>query len=113
MSVSGYSAFVLFGVAHVDPSRGTGNIGLALVLSSVGVALGVVAYALRRIGPTIVAHAIFNGVVMAVALSGVLDDVDSPFDTDGAVATEQVSPMPEPDDRHPVEVVVPDPSTGR
>jgi membrane protease YdiL (CAAX protease family) len=60
---------VLFGVAHVDPLRGTGNIGLVLVLSGVGAAFGGGAYLLRRIGPTIVAHAIFNGVVLVVVLT--------------------------------------------
>jgi hypothetical protein len=60
---------VLFGLAHVDPLRGTGNIGLVLVLAAVGVAFGGTAYLLRRIGPTIIAHAIFNGVVMAVVLT--------------------------------------------
>jgi uncharacterized protein len=60
---------VLFGLAHVDPLRGTGNIGLVFVLAAVGVAFGGAAYLLRRIGPTIIAHAIFNGVVMAVVLT--------------------------------------------
>lgn len=60
---------VLFGAAHVDPVRGTGNVGLVMVLSGVGAAFGGGAYLLRRIGPTIVAHAIFNGVVLALVLS--------------------------------------------
>jgi membrane protease YdiL (CAAX protease family) len=64
---------VLFGVAHVDPVRGSGNVGLAAILSGVGIALGAGAYLLRRIGPTVVAHAIFNGVVLAIILSGVTD----------------------------------------
>jgi uncharacterized protein len=59
----------LFGLAHVDPVRGTGNVGLVLVLAAVGVAFGGAAYLLRRIGPTIIAHAIFNGIVMAVVLT--------------------------------------------
>jgi membrane protease YdiL (CAAX protease family) len=59
----------LFGLAHVDPARGAGNIGLVLILGSVGVVFGGAAYLLRRIGPTVLAHAIFNGVVMAVVLS--------------------------------------------
>ena len=65
---------VLFGFAHSDPVRGAGNLGLGLVLSAVGIALGTSAYLLRRIGPTVVAHAIFNGVVLLIILSGVLDD---------------------------------------
>ncbi len=59
---------LLFGSAHVDPSRGAGNIGLALVLSTVGVVFGGGAYLLRRIGPTIIAHALMNSVVLAVLL---------------------------------------------
>src|SRR5262249_29895636 len=57
---------VLFGFAHSDPARGAGNLGLALILSAVGVALGTSAYLSRRIGPTVIAHAIFNGVVLAI-----------------------------------------------
>ena len=68
---------VLFGIAHVDPVRGAGNIGLALVLSGVGVAFGTSAYLTRRLGPTVIAHAIFNGVVLAIVLTGVLSDFDT------------------------------------
>lgn len=68
---------VLFGTAHVDPVRGVGNLGLVLVLSGVGVAFGVSAYLARRLGPTVIAHAIFNAVVLAVVLSGIVDDVDT------------------------------------
>ncbi len=71
---------ILFGMAHIDPVRGRGNIGLALVLSGVGIALGTAAYLARRLGPTIIAHAIFNGVVMIIVLTGALDNVDSPYD---------------------------------
>ena len=72
---------VLFGVAHVDPVRGVGNVGLVVILSGVGMALGTSAYLTRRLGPAVIAHAIFNGVVVAILLSGVLDDVDrSVFD---------------------------------
>lgn len=66
----------LFGVAHVDPVRGVGNVGLAIVLSGVGMALGTAAYLTRRLGPAVIAHAIFNGVVVAILLSGAVDDVD-------------------------------------
>ena len=73
---------VLFGLAHVDPVRGAGNIGLVLVLSGVGAAFGGAAYLLRRIGPTVVAHAIFNGVVLAIVLSGVADRLEDESATD-------------------------------
>jgi membrane protease YdiL (CAAX protease family) len=59
---------VFFGAAHLDPVRGVGNVGLVLVLAAVGTVLGTAAYLLRRIGPTIVAHALYNGAVMAIVL---------------------------------------------
>ena len=64
----------IFGVAHVDPERGMGNIGLALMLGSVGVILGGAAYLFRRIGPGILAHAILNGLALTLALTGWLVD---------------------------------------
>ena len=67
---------LLFGVAHVDPVRGVGNIGLVLVLSGVGIAFGVAVALLGRIGPSIVAHAIFNAAVLVIVLTGVADRLD-------------------------------------
>lgn len=61
---------VLFGVAHIDPVRGVGNIGLVMVLSGVGVVFGIAAATLRRIGPSIVAHAMFNAAVLTLVLTG-------------------------------------------
>ena len=52
---------------------------VSLNARGVGVAFGVSAYLARRLGPTVIAHAIFNGVVMVIVLSGVLDDVDTDF----------------------------------
>jgi membrane protease YdiL (CAAX protease family) len=74
---------VLFGVAHVDPVRGWGNIGLAIVLSGVGIAFGAAAYLVRRVGATVIAHAIFNGIVMIIVLTGVLENLDTDL---GAIA---------------------------
>jgi hypothetical protein len=71
---------VLFGVAHVDPVRGVGNIGLAMVLSGVGVALGGAAYLTHRLGPGVIAHAILNAVALTIALTGAFDDVENPFE---------------------------------
>jgi uncharacterized protein len=88
---------VLFGVAHIDPVRGMGNVGLAVILSAVGVALGTAAYLLRRIGPTILAHAIFNGVVLAIVLTGVVDRLQERLDRSDA----QVSVVDQPDVAEP------------
>jgi membrane protease YdiL (CAAX protease family) len=81
---------VLFGLAHVDPVRGKGNIGLALILSAVGIAFGVSAYLTRRLGPTVIAHAIFNGVVLTIVLTGVLDDVENDFGASSSPPAEVV-----------------------
>jgi membrane protease YdiL (CAAX protease family) len=104
---------VLFGVAHVDPSRGSGNIGLAVVLSSVGIVFGAAAYLTRRIAPTVIAHAIFNGVVMILLLSGVLDDVDTDFGGRTVAPSESVvvdqahvvEPHSEHDHRWPIQLL--------
>jgi membrane protease YdiL (CAAX protease family) len=76
---------VLFGAAHFDPVRGTGNLGLMMVLSGVGITFGAAAALLRRIGPTIVAHAIFNGVVLIIVLTGVADRLQESGFEQGAV----------------------------
>lgn len=78
---------LLFGVAHVDPVRGTGNIGLVLVLAGVGIAFGVAVALLGRIGPSIVAHAIFNGAVLLIVLTGVADRLQ---DDQSASVREQI-----------------------
>lgn len=85
---------LLFGVVHVDPVRGAGNIGLVLVLSGVGIAFGVAVALLGRIGPAIVAHAIFNGAVLAIVLTGVADRLQ---DDRSSSAGEQVGVVDETD----------------
>jgi uncharacterized protein len=60
----------VFGMAHFDPVRGAGNIGLVMILSAVGGVLGGAAYMFRRIGPTILAHAVMNALAMTLALTG-------------------------------------------
>jgi hypothetical protein len=67
---------LLFGAAHIDPVRGVGNIGLMLVLAGVGIAFGVAVALLGRIGPSMVAHALFNAAVLLVVLTGVADRLD-------------------------------------
>ncbi|MEX2627554.1 MAG: CPBP family glutamic-type intramembrane protease, partial [Ilumatobacteraceae bacterium] len=77
---------VLFGLAHVDPVRGAGNVGLVAILSGVGVALGAAAFLLRRIGPVMIAHAILNGVVLAIVLTGVADRLQDDLESRGREA---------------------------
>jgi uncharacterized protein len=58
----------LFGLSHIGPERGSGNVGLVIVLTAVGAVLGSAAYLLRRIGPTIVAHAVLNTFSLILAV---------------------------------------------
>jgi uncharacterized protein len=66
---------VLFGLVHLNPEAGWGNVGLVVILTGVGAVLGVAAHRLQRLAPTIIAHAIFNAVVLALVTSGVLEDL--------------------------------------
>ena len=50
----------LFGLAHIQPTFGRDNVGLVIALGLVGVGFGIGCYLVRRIGPTIIAHALFN-----------------------------------------------------
>lgn len=59
---------VIFGAIHFDPSRGTGNIGLIMVLSAAGGVFGGAAYLARRLAPSIIAHALMNTVAMLIAV---------------------------------------------
>lgn len=60
---------VLFGAAHFDPGRGLGNIGLVMVLTGVGAVLGIAAAMSKRLTAGMAAHAMMNGLAMAIALA--------------------------------------------
>lgn len=64
---------VLFGVVHAAPERGWGNVGLVLILSGVGCVLGGAAVLLRRLAPSMIAHALMNAIALTLVLTGVLD----------------------------------------
>jgi CAAX protease family protein len=58
----------VFGVAHAQPAFGRENIGLVIALTTVGVGFGIACYLLRRIGPVIIAHAMFNAAAVVYLL---------------------------------------------
>ena len=70
---------VLFGVAHVDPVRGSATSGSRWCSRGSVSRSGQPPIFTHRLGPTVIAHAIFNGVVFAIVLTGVFDDVDRNF----------------------------------
>jgi membrane protease YdiL (CAAX protease family) len=51
---------VVFGLIHVTPEEGLGNVGIMLGVGTFGLVLGLAARYFRRLGPTIVGHAVFN-----------------------------------------------------
>jgi membrane protease YdiL (CAAX protease family) len=65
---------LIFGAVHADPLFGWSNLGLVLVLGSVGMVFGTAAHLTGRLGAAVIAHALFNGVVMVVLLTGFLPE---------------------------------------
>ena len=58
----------VFGAYHASPAYGWGNVGLAVILAAVGVVFGITAQMTRRLGPSMVAHALLNATVFVVLL---------------------------------------------
>lgn len=92
---------VLFGMAHIDPVRGAGNLGLVVILSGVGAALGVATFLFRRLGPAIVGHALFNGVVLTIVLTGLADRLQERLDESVAVGHRQAEVVDQSHTAHP------------
>jgi hypothetical protein len=59
---------MIFGLIHFDPQQGLGNVGVILGVGAFGLVQGVAAWRLGRIGPTILAHALFNAVAVVPVL---------------------------------------------
>lgn len=59
---------VLFGLYHLIPGFGSANAGLVIVLTGYGLVLGLWARHFRRLGPSMIGHAITNSVVFVVVL---------------------------------------------
>ena len=61
---------VAFGCFHVSAGRGWGNVGLVVVLSGVGLMLGVLTHRRAgRLGSAMVAHALHNAVAFSVGVA--------------------------------------------
>lgn len=60
---------LLFSLVHLSPEEGWGNVGVIIVITSVGLVLGFLRRATGRLGPGICTHAIYNAIVITVALS--------------------------------------------
>jgi membrane protease YdiL (CAAX protease family) len=61
---------LIFGVVHVTPGEGLGNVGIVGGLSAFGIVLGVAVRRTGRLGTAIVGHALFNAMaVIPILLS--------------------------------------------
>lgn len=58
---------VVFGASHASLAYGAGNLGLVLVLSTMGVTFGFAAEHAGRLGPSMWAHAMVNATAIALA----------------------------------------------
>jgi len=59
-------ASVLFGLAHLNFHVGVGGVGLVLVTGTGGAVFGFTAHRRKRIGTSVLAHAFFNAVPIAI-----------------------------------------------
>jgi membrane protease YdiL (CAAX protease family) len=61
---------LVFGLIHVDPTEGAGNVGIVLGIGVFGLVLGTAAHRFGRLGPVFWAHAFFNtAAVVPILLS--------------------------------------------
>jgi membrane protease YdiL (CAAX protease family) len=59
---------VIFGIIHVTPEEGLGNVGIILGVGTFGLVLGLAARRFGRLGPTMVGHAVFNAAAVVPML---------------------------------------------
>jgi membrane protease YdiL (CAAX protease family) len=60
---------LLFGVVHLNPEAGWGNVGTFVIISTVGIGLGTIRHLSRRLPPSIFTHATYNAIIVTIALS--------------------------------------------
>lgn len=60
---------VLFGLVHMTPDGGLGNVGTVIVITCVGVALGTIRAVSRRLAPGMVTHATYNAILIALTIA--------------------------------------------
>ena len=59
---------LLFGLIHVTPDQGIGNIGIVLGVGTFGFVLGLAVLRFRRLGPAIIGHVVFNAAAVVPLL---------------------------------------------
>ncbi len=60
---------ILFGLVHLGPTDARGNLGVFLIIAPVGAVLGTLRYGFKRLGPGMFTHAVYNAIIVTVALT--------------------------------------------
>jgi uncharacterized protein len=61
---------LLFGLVHLDPANGWGNIGVFAIITTVGCALGLIRHYSGRLPPGMFTHAGYNAIILTIAVVG-------------------------------------------
>ncbi len=59
---------LLFGLVHLDPNNGWGNVGTFVIITIVGLGLGAIRYYSKRLPPGMFTHAGYNAIIVTVAV---------------------------------------------
>jgi uncharacterized protein len=59
---------LLFGLVHLDPSNGWGNVGTFAIITAVGLGLGTIRHYSRRLPPSMFTHATYNAIIITIAV---------------------------------------------
>jgi uncharacterized protein len=59
---------MLFGLVHVNPESGWGNIGTLVIITAVGLGLGAIRHYSKRLPPGMFTHAGYNAIIVTIAL---------------------------------------------
>jgi membrane protease YdiL (CAAX protease family) len=59
---------LLFGLVHLDPNNGWGNVGTFVIIAIVGSGLGTIRYVSKRLPPGMFTHAGYNAIIVTIAL---------------------------------------------
>jgi membrane protease YdiL (CAAX protease family) len=59
---------LLFGLVHLDPNNGWGNVGTFVIITMVGLGLGAIRYYSKRLPPGMFTHAGYNAIIVTVAV---------------------------------------------
>ncbi len=59
---------LLFGLVHLDPGNGLGNVGTFVIITIVGSGLGTIRYFTKRLPPGMFTHATYNAIIVTIAV---------------------------------------------